>query len=115
MSFSKCFIDINNLLWYLYISIQVDVCFLVDCTGSMSAHIEAVKKSITDLHTSLVLEYKECRLLFSFVRYTDYDQPEYSRTTVLDFTRYVYNVSASMAQSRWPTLFGLLFSNCGFS
>ena len=75
-----------KMLLSLFI-IQVDVCFLVDCTGSMNSYIEAVKKSITDLRSTLVQEYKECNLLFSFVRYTDYDQPAHSRTSVLNFTR----------------------------
>lgn len=65
------------------------MCFLVDCTGSMQNSIEAVKNNITVLRSSLVAEYKQCELLFSFVRYTDYDQPSHSRTTFLNFTRYM--------------------------
>ena len=62
---------------------------MVDCTGSMSSHIEAVKNSIQELRDQLVKEYKGCDLRFSFVRYTDYDQPASTRTTWLDFTKYV--------------------------
>lgn len=65
------------------------MCFMVDCTGSMSSHIEAVKNSIQELRDQLVKEYKGCDLRFSFVRYTDYDQPASTRTTWLDFTKYV--------------------------
>lgn len=67
--------------------VQVDVCFVVDCTGSMGSHIEAVKNSVQELRDNLVKEYKACDLRFSFVRYTDYDQPSTTRTTWLDFTR----------------------------
>ncbi len=54
----------------------------------MGSYIEAVKSSITELRTKLVSEYKECRLSFAFVRYTDYDLKD-TRTTVLNFTTYV--------------------------
>ena len=60
---------------------------MVDCTGSMRNHIEAVKNSVQELRDRLVVEYKGCDLRFSFVRYTDYDQPESTRTTWLNFTR----------------------------
>ena len=71
----------------MYLTIQVDVCFLVDCTGSMTSHIDAVKRNIQNLQNHLVAEYKGCNLKFAFVRYTDYDIPESTRTTWIDFTR----------------------------
>ena len=63
------------------------MCFLVDCASSMSSHIEAVKNSVQELRDRLVVEYKGCDLQFSFVRYTDFDLPESTRTTLLNFTR----------------------------
>ena len=66
---------------------QVDVCFLVDCTGSMGNAIEAVKNNIKELRDKLVAEYNKCDLMFAFVRYTDYDQPAYSRTSYLNFSK----------------------------
>ena len=65
------------------------MCFMVDCTGSMAKHIEAVKNSVKELREQLAKEYKGCDLRFSFVRYTDYDQSEDTRTTWLHFTRYI--------------------------
>ena len=65
---------------------QVDLCFLVDCTGSMGAWIEAVKSNLKAIRSQLDAQYKGCDLKVSFVRYTDYDQPETTRTTRLDFT-----------------------------
>ena len=70
------------------------MCFLVDCTSSMCSHIEAVKNNVQNLRDHLATEYKGCDLRFAFVRYTDYDQPESSRTTWLNFTRYLYSVDS---------------------
>ena len=81
---------------FCVLSWKVDVCFMVDCTGSMSGHIEAVKNSVQELRDRLVDQYKGCDLRFSFVRYTDYDQPESTRTTFLDFTTYVKLIASIM-------------------
>ena len=63
------------------------MCFLVDCTGSMHHHIDAVKKNIKELRSTLAEEYKSSDVVFSFVRYTDYDiTDESKRTTYLQFT-----------------------------
>ena len=67
--------------------LQVDLCFVVDCTGSMQAWINSVKSGIKDLHDAMYRKYDGCDLRVAFVRYTDYDQPEDSRTTWIDFTR----------------------------
>ena len=71
---------------------QVDLCFLVDCTGSMGSYIEAVKNNVKQLRDDLVAQYKGCDIRFAFVRYTDYDQPVSTRTTYIDFTTLVKNV-----------------------
>ena len=55
----------------------------------MRKHINAVKNNVQSLRDHLVTEYKGCDLRFSFVRYTDYGQPESTRTTYIDFTRYI--------------------------
>ncbi|CAI8009665.1 Alpha-protein kinase vwkA [Geodia barretti] len=65
---------------------QVDLCFMVDCTGSMASHIEAVKNSVKNLREDLVKQHRGCDLQFAFVRYTDYDVT-CNRTTHLDFTK----------------------------
>ena len=61
----------------------------MDCTGSMSGWIESVKNNIKNLRDQLQTQYKGCDLKFAFVRYTDYDQPESTRTTKIDFTELV--------------------------
>ena len=66
------------------------MCFLVDCTGSMGSHIEAVKENIKQLRDRLEKEFKGSDVQFSFVRYTDYDVSKYNlydRTSALQFTR----------------------------
>ena len=62
------------------------MCFLVDCTSSMGSYITTVKNNIQQLRDKLQEEYKNCDLLFSFVRYTDFDLGS-SRTSYLQFTR----------------------------
>ena len=66
---------------------------MVDCTWSMKDHIVAVKDIVQKLRDQLAREFKGCDLRFSFVRYTDHDLSEDTmpRTTMLDFTRCLYN------------------------
>ena len=52
----------------------------------MQGWIEAVKNNVKEMRDKLVAEYRGCDLRFAFVRYTDYDQPQSTRTTWLDFT-----------------------------
>lgn len=78
---------VKKLMKAMRKSEQVDLCFVVDCTGSMQPWIDSVKSGITDLYDAMYRKYDGCDLRVAFVRYTDYDQPEGSRTTWIDFTR----------------------------
>ena len=60
---------------------------MTDCTGSMSSWIESVKTNVKNVRDGLEQHYKGCDIRFSFVRYTDYDQPASTRTTWIDFTQ----------------------------
>ena len=62
---------------------------MMDCTGSMGSYIEAVKTNVKQIREYLIGKFKGCDIRFAFVRYTDYDQPESTRTTYLDFTRFM--------------------------
>ena len=53
----------------------------------MSPWIDKVKENIRFWSDRLHAKYTNMELEVAFVRYTDYDQPEESRTTTLDFTR----------------------------
>ena len=55
----------------------------------MGSHIDAVKNCVIKVRDDLVQQFQGCDIHFAFVRYTDYDQPEYSRTTHINFTKYV--------------------------
>ena len=55
----------------------------------MGPHIKAVKNNIQQLRDKLQKEYTTCDLVFSFVRYTDFDITV-NRTSYLPFTRYVF-------------------------
>ena len=55
----------------------------------MGSHIEAVKNCVKKVRDDLVQQFQGCDIRFAFVRYTDYDQPQCSRTTHIDFTKYV--------------------------
>lgn len=72
---------------HVMIALQIDMCFLVDCTGSMSDSIQSVKDNIDKIVRELEETFTECDLQFGFVRYMDYDQPESTRTTWIDFTK----------------------------
>ena len=54
----------------------------------MGSHIDVVKNCVKKVRDDLVQQFQGCDIRFAFVRYTDYDQPEYSRTTHIDFTQY---------------------------
>lgn len=66
--------------------IKVNVCFLLDCTGSMLSWITQIKDNIVTWKMHLLDSYSNAQLRFAFVRYTDFDQPEDTRTSFLDFT-----------------------------
>ena len=58
----------------------------------MSSYIEAVKSNVQNVSDYLIKEYNGCDLRFAFVRYTDYDVPKDSRTTWIDFTRFIISI-----------------------
>ncbi|GIQ86524.1 hypothetical protein KIPB_008395 [Kipferlia bialata] len=74
-------------------SLQVDLVFLVDCTGSMDPWIAAVKESIHFIHRSLLDDNNQLQVDVAFVRYTDYDVGD-NRTTVLPFTHHLASFQA---------------------
>lgn len=80
---------VKGVISFLHLSVvtQVDLCFMVDCTGSMTRWIEAVKNNVKQLRDRLEADYKGCDIRFAFVRYTDYDQPASTRNTWVDFTK----------------------------
>ena len=75
---------IELFLWFHYL--QTSLCFLVDCTGSMLPWIDQAKENIKIWSEKLHETHTNMKLNVAFVRYTDYDQPQGTRTTSIDFT-----------------------------
>ncbi|CAF0819965.1 unnamed protein product [Brachionus calyciflorus] len=76
---------ISNLFFELKQAEKVDICFLVDCTGSMSPYIQNVKDIINKMVQKLTEKFKHFQIRFSFVGYRDfYNGPD--RITVFPFS-----------------------------
>ena len=71
---------------FILLDMQVGICFMVDCTGSMGPWINEIKKKVKSWSEQLHANHTHLELHLAFVRYTDYDQPPSTRTTALDFT-----------------------------
>lgn len=85
-------LNTSEVLGELSLGHEVDLCFLVDVTGSMSPYIIGVRDSINDivddlLNASLAENYVE-DLRISFVGYRDFPDKE-DHFTILPFTRNV--------------------------
>lgn len=80
-------IEIKKMMKILKDSEKVDLCFLVDCTGSMQRWIDSVKKGNSELSRQMYANYENCDLRIAFVRYTDFDVSKSNRITYIDFTR----------------------------
>jgi hypothetical protein len=64
---------------------KVDVCFLVDCTGSMQPYIDMVKSTLNNIVDKLKMKFKSFEMRVSFVGYRDHADKDY-RITCLPFT-----------------------------
>eukprot|EP00117_Sycon_ciliatum_P020161 scpid34954/ scgid18041/ Alpha-protein kinase vwkA; von Willebrand factor A alpha-kinase len=68
---------------------SVDVCFMVDSTGSMQSWIDGVKKNIHALYDRIQKVYKKsCHMRAAFIAYTDFDVAESERVKVFEFNLY---------------------------
>ena len=74
---SQLFNDLKN-------SEKVDICFLLDCTGSMASYINQAKTVIHDVVNRLKLKFKDFELRCSFVGYRDHCDGA-NRVTVFPF------------------------------
>ncbi len=64
---------ISNIIETLKQAQTVDVCFLVDCTGSMDQYIDEIKTIIKRGLEKLTKIFKDIQLRFSFIGYRDYE------------------------------------------
>lgn len=77
---------------------RMNVCFLVDCTGSMGGHIRAVKSQITWIVHELRARLPSMRLHLAFVGYRDHCDKE--RLLSLPFTSSVSDFRDFLANIR---------------
>ena len=80
--------QISNLLKRLKGAQCVDLCFMVDCTGSMDRYIAEVKGKIQDLVEDIRRKFTSLKLFISFVGYRDHSDGA-NRITFLDFSQSV--------------------------
>lgn len=75
---SKLFMDLKN-------AEKVDICFMVDCTGSMSWYINEAKTVVHRVVDKLGKRFQDLKLRCAFVGYRDHTDG-FERVTVLSFT-----------------------------
>ncbi|KAL4477126.1 hypothetical protein ABPG72_008860 [Tetrahymena utriculariae] len=63
---------------------QLDLCFIVDCTGSMKDWINSVRQEISGIIAAIKYAFKTNQTRMSFVGYRDFTDDE--RFAILDFT-----------------------------
>jgi hypothetical protein len=90
---------------------SLDLCFLMDCTGSMGSWIDICKEEINNIVDYVVTEFTGINIRIAFVGYRDYgDKPDFS---VKDFTtdpdsmkKYLTTISASGGNDMPEDVFG---------
>jgi len=82
--------------------IQVDICFVMDCTGSMAAYIDAAKEQLVQIGNSVMRQLSSrdeiCTLRFAFVGYRDFCDPVQDRLKSIDFTNDFIKVKEFISQ-----------------
>jgi hypothetical protein len=64
---------------------NVDLCFLIDCTSSMSSYIEQVQKKINDIVHELKMRFEHFSLRLAFVGYRDFTEDPSEQIVCIDF------------------------------
>lgn len=64
---------------------SVDLCFLVDCTSSMSSYIKQVKNKINELVSELEKIFKNFSVRLAFVGYRDFTENVNDQIVTIDF------------------------------
>ena len=105
---SQLFFDLKN-------AEKVDICFLLDCTGSMSSYINQAKSVIHDVVNRLKTRFKDFELRCSFVGYRDHCDGA-KRVTVFSFNKnadsfksFVNGVAATGGGDECEDVFGGAF------
>ncbi len=87
--------EINRILQLMAAAQAVDLCFLVDCTGSMSSYIQGVKEKIQSIIEKSKKMLPDLNFSVAFVGYRDHCDGA-DRTVVLDFTTSILEFQSFM-------------------
>jgi len=103
---------ISNIFYDLKQAEKVDICFLVDCTGSMSSYIVETKMVIHQMCDKLRTRFENFDLRMSFVGYRDHSDGigrvvifPFSKE-VEEFKRFVSSVQATGGADECEDVFG---------
>ncbi len=106
---------IANIFYDLKQAEKVDICFMVDCTGSMSSYIAETKIVIHQVCDNLKSRFENFDLRMSFVGYRDHSDG-FKRVTifpfckeVVDFKRFVSSVEATGGADECEDIFGGIY------
>ena len=78
-------------------ALEVSMCFLVDCTGSMQRQIDSVRDGIEQIVDEAKTIHRSLVLRVAFVGYRDpLDQPETDESTIIDFTQDIQKFKGEM-------------------
>lgn len=77
--------NINQIFLRLKDAESVDLCFLIDCTGSMNIVINGVKDILHKIVNKLTSRFADLKIRCSFVGYRDHNDGD-KRITLLPFT-----------------------------
>ena len=87
--------EIDRVLQVMAAAHAVDLCFLVDCTGSMSSYIEGVKEGLESSIFKLKKMLPDLNFSVAFVGYRDHCDGS-DRVVVLDFTTSIWEFRSFM-------------------
>ena len=87
--------EIDRVLQLMAAAQAVDLCFLVDCTGSMSSYIQGVKEKIQNIVEKSKRMLPDLDFSVAFVGYRDHCDGD-NRTVVLNFTTSIIEFQSFM-------------------
>lgn len=103
---------ISNLFNQMIKAEKVDLCFMIDCTGSMKPYIDKVKSTLNNIVNKLKLKFSSFELRLSFVGYRDHFDQE-NRVTYLKFVdnietfqEFLSNIKAKGGQDQAEDVIG---------
>ncbi|CAB5354729.1 unnamed protein product [Rhizophagus irregularis] len=77
---------ISKTLNNIKLSMEVDLCFVLDCTGSMKPHIAAAKDCISHVSNYIKCTNPSIKLRVGFCGYRDHNNKPHHRLQVFNFT-----------------------------